>query len=301
MDRPARNKKSVDYSQFLDLEDDDGDFASSPPISKKARLEPKKEKKEKVVKKGHKEEAALPDPQRRRLPLDDKLYQRDLEVALALSVEETSAVIENDEKIPRNEASEDASRCIKDPDVTDVSFSNCSVNSSSLGLEEITDDNEDLIKGRGRRQAASKAITKQRKLLIDESGDEEEADEFHPDTIADGDSESDASFSGEDEEFEVKKSKKPSSSKVAKQKSKSVKKEKNGPEPQKAATRPPTQEIIKIKSMPAKKAPVTAPATSQPASHVQPPVGMKRPSWTPPGKLEDNQYTTATGVVTPLS
>lgn len=284
MERPARNKKSVDYSQFLDLADEDEDFASFPPVSKKARVETKKEKKEKPIKKTHKEEATANHSQTKRLPLEVKLYQRDLEVALALSVKETSVIIENDENIPRNEAPEDACRYIKDPDVSEVSFSNCSVDSSTIGLDEITDDNEDLVRGRGRRQAASKALTEQRKLLTEESGDEEEADEFHPDTVADEDSESDSSYSGEDEdeEFEVEKSKKPSTNKVVKEKPKSGQKEKNVPKTQKAATASPTPVTIKIKPMAAKKAPVSSPAASKPAVHSSPPVCMKRPAWTPP-------------------
>ncbi|XP_075715954.1 RAD51-associated protein 1 isoform X2 [Rhinoderma darwinii] len=279
MDRPARNKKSVDYSQFLDLEDDDEDFAASAPLSKRARVEPKKEKKEKTIKKTPKDETTLTDSQKKRLPLDDKLYQRDLEIALGLSVKETSVIIEIDEDIPRKEAPEDAYTNNKDLDLSEVSFSNCSVNSGTLGLDEITDDHEDLVRGRGRRQAACKAITEQRKLLTEESGDEEEAEEFNPDTT-DGDSESDASLSGEDEEFEVNESKKPSTGKVANQKPKSRNREKNVPKTQKAAAVPPL--TIKIKPMAANKAPVTSPAASKPALHSSPPVSGKRPAWTPP-------------------
>lgn len=297
MDRPARNKKNVDYSQFLDLADEDEDFASFPPASKKARVETKREKKEKPVKKTHKEEATTTNSQPKRLPLEDKLYQRDLEVALALSVKETSDIIEKDENIPRNEAPEDANRYNKDPEVSEVSFSNCSVDSSTLGLDEITDDNEDPLKGRSRRQAASKAITEQRKLLTEESGDEEEADEFHPDAVADEDSESDASYSDEDEEFEVKKSKKPSTNKVTKQKEKSGKKEKNAPKTQKTVTAPPAPVILKIKPVAAKKAPVSSPAASKPAVHSSPPVGMKRPAWTPPASSAASRSPLAAGTV----
>ncbi|CAJ0946336.1 unnamed protein product [Ranitomeya imitator] len=226
MDRPARNKKSVDYSQFLDLEDDDEDFASSAPVSKKARVETKKERKEKPIKKNHKEETITTNSQKKRLPLEDKLYQRDLEVALALSAKETSAIIENDENIPRNEAPEDPYRFIKDPDVSEASFSNCSVDSSTLGLDEITDDNEDPGRGRDHRQAASKAITEQRKLLTEESGDEEDADEFNPDTMA---------------------------------------------------------VTVNIKPLAAQNPAASSPAASKAALHYSPPVGVKRPAWTPPG------------------
>ncbi|XP_053108744.1 RAD51-associated protein 1 isoform X2 [Hemicordylus capensis] len=84
-----RNKKVVDYSQFGDADDDDEDFASiAVPSSKKSkRVHPDSKEK----KRAPKEEILL---QKRspikRVTLDDKVYQRHLEVALALSVDEPS-------------------------------------------------------------------------------------------------------------------------------------------------------------------------------------------------------------------
>ncbi|XP_018408943.1 PREDICTED: RAD51-associated protein 1 [Nanorana parkeri] len=224
MDRPVRNKKSVDYSQFLDLENDDEDFASSVPSSKKSRVETKKEKKEKPTKKPIDETSSPKNSQGKRLPLDEKIYKRDLEVALALSVQETSVIIENDENTSRSVSPAFFPGESKDPE---VSFSNCSVDSDVLGLDEITESNEEPVNGRSRRQAASKAITEQRKLLKDESSSEDDADEFKPDTAVYGDSDSDESYSGDDEEFEVKKSKKAATSKVPK--AKNEKKGKSNP------------------------------------------------------------------------
>ncbi|KAJ7329085.1 hypothetical protein JRQ81_015259 [Phrynocephalus forsythii] len=91
-----RNKKAVDYSQFGDTDDDDEDFASiSAPSNKKSKRVRSEPAKEKTVqrKQTYKEENRL---QKRspikRMALDDKLYHRDLEVALALSVDESSSV-----------------------------------------------------------------------------------------------------------------------------------------------------------------------------------------------------------------
>lgn len=89
--RPLRrNKKVVDYSLFGDAEDDDEDFASvAVPSNKKLKSVHSELKKEK--KKVPKEEVALKKkPSNKRVALDDKLYQRHLEVALALSVNEPS-------------------------------------------------------------------------------------------------------------------------------------------------------------------------------------------------------------------
>ncbi|XP_077325542.1 RAD51-associated protein 1 isoform X2 [Lithobates pipiens] len=315
MDRPARNKKSVDYSQFLDLENDDEDFTCSVPVSKKSRVETKKEKKEKSTKKPTEETSSPINSQGKRLPLDEKIYQRDLEVALALSVQKTSVIIENDENTPRT-----------DPE---TSFSNCSVDTSVLGLEEITESNEEAVNGRSRRQAASKAIAEQRKLLKDDSSSEEDADEFKPDAAVYEDSDSDESYSGDDEEFEVQKSEKAGASKVPKAKNekkgkttpkakrigddsenessfsgdeefdvkkskktaaskcakpKSAKKE-NSTLSKTVQNPSPAPVSIRIKPMPAK--PTAAPSSGikNTAGHSSPSVGMKRPAWSPPASL----------------
>ncbi|XP_063784554.1 RAD51-associated protein 1 isoform X3 [Pseudophryne corroboree] len=256
MDRHMRNTKTVDYSQFLELDNDDEDFASSAPLTKKARVETKREKKEKPTKKTHRQENTSPkNSQGKRVPLDEKLYQRDLGVALALSVQKTTAVVENNENTPPN------------------------------GLDEITDGNEELVIGRSRRQAASKALAEQRKLLTDDSGDEEAADDFKPDA-ADVDSESDSSYSGEDEEFEIKKPKKISTHKVAKQNVKGGKKDKDSPKPKTAAAPSSTTVSIKINPTQAKAAPVISPAPAKQTVLSSKPVGMKRPAWTPPASSE---------------
>ncbi|XP_063784553.1 RAD51-associated protein 1 isoform X2 [Pseudophryne corroboree] len=279
----ARNTKTVDYSQFLELDNDDEDFASSAPLTKKARVETKREKKEKPTKKTHRQENTSPkNSQGKRVPLDEKLYQRDLGVALALSVQKTTAVVENNENTPPNEAS---TYNVENHTDAEVSFSNCSVDSSTLGLDEITDGNEELVIGRSRRQAASKALAEQRKLLTDDSGDEEAADDFKPDA-ADVDSESDSSYSGEDEEFEIKKPKKISTHKVAKQNVKGGKKDKDSPKPKTAAAPSSTTVSIKINPTQAKAAPVISPAPAKQTVLSSKPVGMKRPAWTPPASSE---------------
>ncbi|XP_075066309.1 RAD51-associated protein 1 isoform X2 [Mixophyes fleayi] len=279
----ARNKKAVDYSQFLDLNNDDEDFASSAPVSKKARVETKKEKKEKPTKKTHKPETTSPkNSQGKRVPLDDKLYQRDLEFALALSVQKTSAVVEINEHAPRNVCVTEAAEYIVENNTDpEVSFSNCSVDSSVLGLDEITDSNEEVI-SRSRRQAACKAVTEQRKLLTDDSGDEEETDDYKPQAAVYVDSESDSSFTGEEEECEEFDVKKSSTKKVTKQNSKGVIKEKNIPKPKTAATSTSTPGSIKLKPIQAKKASDVSPAPPKHSAQHSAPGGMKRPAWTPP-------------------
>ncbi|KAM4748776.1 RAD51-associated protein 1 [Rhinophrynus dorsalis] len=330
MDRPVRMKKSVDYSQFGDIANDDEDFAfCSAPPSKKARVEKKKDKEDKSGKKSRKEETAFQQAEQgKRPPLDEKLYQRDLELALALSVQNTSVIVENGQakEVPTftdGETSEAA-----------VSFSNCSVDSSTLGLDEITNGNEDRTAGRSRRQAASKAITEQRKILVDDSGDDEAADDFKPDDAA-CESESDSSFSGEDEDeefklqkskkskasksprqkknekrerisksktsgdesessssfsgdnekFAMKQSKKSKANKSPNQKSKSEKKENITAKPKAAGSSVSPPVSIKVKSLPSITTPVSSPASAKSVLPHSPPVGMKRPTWSPPAVL----------------
>ncbi|XP_061477091.1 RAD51-associated protein 1-like [Rhineura floridana] len=88
-----RNKKAVDYSQFGSADDDDDDFADAAiPSSKKSKRVCSGSMKEKTVqqKKPSKEEIQLQKATpNKRVALDHRLYQRDLEVALALSVNES--------------------------------------------------------------------------------------------------------------------------------------------------------------------------------------------------------------------
>ncbi|XP_063303871.1 RAD51-associated protein 1 isoform X1 [Pelobates fuscus] len=283
MDRPVRVKKTVDYSLFGDVDNDDEDFAcSSAPPNKKSRVEVRKDKKEKSAKKPRKEgTTSQPNSQGKRLPLDDKLYHRDLEVALALSVQEKSLVGTSDDQFSKG------SPTLPDGSTrsADVSFSNCSVDSSTLGLDAITCSNEDQADGRNRRQAASKAIAEQRKLLADDSDNEDAGDEFKPDLATYSSSESDSNLSEEDEEFDIKMSSKLKANKETKQKcaKKSPKERKLVPKPRAAvsSTSPPVS--VKIKSLPAQRTALSSPTpVKQTQHHSSPPVGVKKQKWTPP-------------------
>ncbi|XP_054945092.1 RAD51-associated protein 1-like [Physeter macrocephalus] len=108
---------------------------------------------------------------------DDKLYQRDVEVALALSVKELPTV--------------------------------------TIDVEESQDKNLDQIPGEDdsqgsqrRRKAASQAVVQQRKILL-ENSDGDVADDSEADFATGEDSEDDSDFSEseDDESFTVRKSK----------------------------------------------------------------------------------------------
>ncbi|XP_060109691.1 RAD51-associated protein 1 [Heteronotia binoei] len=110
-----RNKKAVDYSQFGDADDDDDeDFTSiaapSNKKSKRVHAETKKKKMEPQNKLLRGEVELQKRAAKKRVPLDDKLYQRDLEVALALSVSEpalgTCKVKDSQEQVQHESANE---------------------------------------------------------------------------------------------------------------------------------------------------------------------------------------------------
>ncbi|XP_063251608.1 RAD51-associated protein 1 isoform X2 [Prinia subflava] len=176
MARPARrNKKVVDYSQFGDLEDDDEDFA---PSSKKSRTQLKESKKEKKEKPKKAKEVTPSQTQTlsKRLSLDDKLYKRDLEVALALSVKEKSSSpqeVQNSEEQGKNIESENMQR--RPP------FSNCSVDSELLGLNQVMDD--DTPEGDGRQRTAATKVPAHHKSLVVDSDDRTHDLDSEPESV----------------------------------------------------------------------------------------------------------------------
>ncbi|XP_007935380.1 RAD51-associated protein 1 [Orycteropus afer afer] len=227
--RPVRYKKPVDYSQFEDS-DSDGDFVSTAPLNKKSRTDPKELKQknpEPKLKNLQKEDIPLEEktPKKRlfegifsvptsivplhsKMALDDKLYQRDLEVALALSVKETPTVTiavpesESQDKSIRKYDNSETEAMAKSPHI-----SNCSVASDYLDLDKITE--EDFHDVQGKRKAASKAVIQQRKILLEGSdGDSVNNSESDLETSKDSEDESDFGESEDnDEEFTVRKSK----------------------------------------------------------------------------------------------
>uniref|UniRef100_A0A8C0TZH6 RAD51 associated protein 1 n=1 Tax=Cyanistes caeruleus TaxID=156563 RepID=A0A8C0TZH6_CYACU len=172
-DAARRNKKVVDYSQFGDLEDDDEDFA---PSSKKSRTQLKESKKEKKEKPKKPREVTPSQTLNKRLSLDDKLYKRDLEVALALSVKEKSTnpqEVKNSEEQGKTIESENTQR--RSP------FSNCSVDSELLGLNQVMDDN--TPDGDGRQRTAEDKVPVHHKSLVVDSDDRAHDLDSEPESV----------------------------------------------------------------------------------------------------------------------
>ncbi|XP_037370417.1 RAD51-associated protein 1 [Talpa occidentalis] len=289
MVRPVRHKKPVNYSQF-EASDSDDDFVSATiPSNKKSRTtseELKLEKPKPKLKTLQKEDIPVQEKTpKKRLALDDKLYQRDLEVALALSVKELPVVTtdveksqdESIEKQVNNEA--ETKNKNKSPHI-----SNCSVASDYLDLDKITEE-DDSHGVQGKRKAASKAAAQQRKILL-EGSDGDSADDSEPDFVAGEESEDDSDFDeseDDDENFTVRKSKvKEIKKKEVKGKSPVARKEKktkskfSSLDSAPAAVKPECQPSPKMMSL-------SSEATRKPLQILSPSAESKRPKWVPPG------------------
>ncbi|XP_028910197.1 RAD51-associated protein 1 isoform X1 [Ornithorhynchus anatinus] len=168
MARPVRAKKPVDYSQFGDSDNDgDDDFVSSAaPSNKRSRLSLKEggrgSQEKPKLKRPQKEQV----PQEKRVSLDDKLFQRSLEVALALSAKEPSACSaglqesrgKGDSRFPGAEKWNDAAE--QGPGQRLPHLSNCSVAGDCLGLDAITaGDGSQQQEGRAESPAPSRTLT----------------------------------------------------------------------------------------------------------------------------------------------
>ncbi|XP_048371109.1 RAD51-associated protein 1 [Sphaerodactylus townsendi] len=163
-----RSKKAVDYSQFGDGDDsDDEDFTSiAAPSHKKSKRETKKKKE--PQNKLPKEEVQLQKrAPNKRVALDDKLYHRDLEVALALAVNEPA-------------------------------LGTCKVkDSQEQVLHESANRRDGTVKDSQQRTAAS-----QQKPLSESQGSGSSAHSYEPEAISTEESKANSSFSEDsDDEF----------------------------------------------------------------------------------------------------
>ncbi|KAM5332909.1 RAD51-associated protein 1 isoform 3-T3 [Glossophaga mutica] len=287
MVRSVRNKKPVDYSQFEDSDDDDDFVSATGPLNKKSRTTPKELKLERPkpkLKNLQKEDIPLQEKTpKKRMALDDKLYQRDLEVALALSVKEIPTVTidleDSQGKTFLYCGNGETERMDKSPHI-----SNCSVASDYLDLDKITED-DDSHGARGKRKAASKAAVQQRKILL-EGSDGDSAKDSEPDYDTGEDSEDDSDISeseDNDEDFTMRNSKEIKKKEV-KVKSPVEKKKKPKSKCNALVTSVDSAPAaIKSKSQPSpKKVCHSSEASRKPLQICSPSAEIKRPKWVPP-------------------
>ncbi|XP_040003797.1 RAD51-associated protein 1 isoform X2 [Xiphias gladius] len=293
MDRPSRKTKTVNYCETKDF-DDDEDFACvKAPPSKKAREDVKQEHNKSSSKSSSQEtDSQSTLSQNSRGPLDQKLYERDLDAAITLSLLNNAERIKDQSPASKGVLKLQL-RVNENTDPSSLHLSNCSVDGAVLGLDEITSEKGLPAPSRQRKAATEE----QRKKLKEE--DEEYQPKLTPGYnffIPPGE-ESDEDFSEaeerEDEEFTVKKvrktkkkekvtrnekTKSPPASKKEKQPSKTSK-SKSQAEASTPMRTPPT-----AKPAPKRPASSSTVTTSKPAVSLSP-AGGRIPKWTPPGQI----------------
>lgn len=293
MERPSRKTKVVNYSLDQDFHDDDEDFASmKAPPSKKARESVKDHERMKTKKPSSKSASQESDSQSlggiQRVSVDDKLYNRDLEAALTLSLLQTAELKKEHGSTHQEVMNQPQRECEQiDPALR---LTNCSVDINLLGLDQITSEQGSLCSPHIQRKAASKAMEQQKAILKDE--------DYQPKETTD--SESDDDFSdqaeSEDEEFTVKKAKKTNKKDKITKKEKTKqpqvsKKEKQAiTKPSKArphstaspkVVRSPT---VEVKPALVERHPST-PTVSRSLSVSVSPAGGRVPKWNPPAQI----------------
>ncbi|XP_051011616.1 RAD51-associated protein 1 [Acomys russatus] len=295
MVRPTRNKKPVNYSQFEGSggESDDDFISATTPINKKSKTVPKelKQSKPKPNLKNLQKEDILPtEPPKKRVALDDKVFQRGLEVALALSVKELPALASQVKTSQEKSTDQQGNRKTEIMDKCPC-VSNGSVASDGLeDLDKIVEEG-DASSADGEKTAASKADAQQRRRgVLSESSNGSGADDTEPDTATDSEGDSDFDESEEsDEDFSVRKSKvkekkktvqkKPAVEKVGKKEKKSKPKcEASVPSVDPA----PASIDSGSPSLPQAVIGLSSEASRNPARMCSPSAEGKRPKWVPP-------------------
>ncbi|XP_049617568.1 RAD51-associated protein 1 [Syngnathus scovelli] len=237
MERPARKTKNVNYFESVDVDNDDEDFVSvkPPPGKKLKQQEHHNTSSQKATQEIHKSRKAL----------DEKLLSRDLEAAITLSLLDSSNTEGRKEAPPAGQADENT-------DPASLHRSNCSVDTSLLGLDEISKE-------------------KQRRCPRDDDND------YEPKLTPDSASEEDLS---EDEEFTMKSKRQKKEQRDQRKPHKRPDGERRPPklkaQPRTACAAPSTPTL---RSPPMLKA-----AVSKPPISVSP-TGARIPKWNPPGQI----------------
>lgn len=286
MDRPSRKTKTVNYYESRDP-DDDEDFAfSNAPPSKKPRESGKQEGKKSSSKPSSQDSESTASQQSRK-PLNERLHDRDLEAALTLSFLNNSNDRMDQAKCNVSGVAKVQVVADENTDPKSLHLSNCCVDSTAFGLEEISAEKESLSK---QRKAAAIAAEESRKTLKNEDKD------YEPKPTPESDSDEDFSepAESEDEEFTVKNVSK--TKKKAKEKSGQVKaapapkKTKPSSKPAKSKTPGGAATTALARSPPVAKVAPKRPASCSSVPSSRPalspiPAGGRVPKWNPPGQV----------------
>lgn len=268
MDRPSRKTKSVNYCESKKFDDDEEDFAfAKAPPSKRS----KEALKQLNNKKSNSCQESSPQSllsQNSRKPLDVKIYERDLEAAISLSMLNSSKSAIKEDMIDQIGVDENT-----EPSV--LHLSNCSVDVACLGLDQITSD--------------STAPSKKRKDVPDVQKNKvmTQDDDYQPCVASDSESDDYSEHDSEDEEFTVKKASKTKKQQVTKngkaKQTPSDKRQKKSQKSKSTVVSTPIRTALTTKNTPELARSVST-KVSKPAACLSP--GVSRvPKWNPPGQI----------------
>ncbi|XP_035304614.1 RAD51-associated protein 1 isoform X4 [Cricetulus griseus] len=278
------------------------------PRNKKSKTMPKELKQDKPkpnLKNLQNEEILPAKVPKKRMALDDKVFQRGLEVALALSVKELPAVTN---QVQNSQEKSTDSQGDRKTEISDKSppISNCSVTSvnsvcywkqtkttvypefsltflSPEDLDKIVEE-EDASSVEGEKKITSEAEAPQRRVLSEDS-DGSSANDTEPDSATGEDSENDSNFDESeesDEDFSVRKNKVKETKKKAVQRKPAVEKEKKSKHKYEASVDV-APAAIKSGSLSLPQAVgLPSESTRKPAKMCSPSAEGKRPKWIPP-------------------
>uniref|UniRef100_A0A8C2VVJ6 RAD51 associated protein 1 n=1 Tax=Chinchilla lanigera TaxID=34839 RepID=A0A8C2VVJ6_CHILA len=303
MVRPVRNKKPVNYSQFEASDSDDDFISPTVPLSKKSRITPtpkelKQDKPKPNLKTVQKEDILLQEnTPKKRMTLDDKIFQRGLEAALALSVKEHPPVT-ND--VQKSQGIEKHGSSKTETMNKSLHISNCSVAGDYLDLDQITEE-DDACSVQGKRKAPEAAVQRRKMLL--ENSDGSSASDTEPDDATGEDSENDSDFdeSEDEEDFTITKRKvKENKKKEVKVKSPVEKKEKKSKSKCNAlvTTVDSSPATIKSEFQSSPKEVSSSEATRKPLQIRSPSAESRRPKWVPPASVSSSSNSSPLAGVT---
>ncbi|XP_069862126.1 RAD51-associated protein 1 isoform X2 [Dipodomys merriami] len=293
----------------MDSDSDDDFMPTSVPLNKKSRArlkEPTQESPKAKLKNLQKESIPLQEKTpKKRVPLDDKIFQRGLEAALALSAKQLPTV-NGDVPASRGQSVEKHGGSEAETMRESPILSGCCVASDSSDLDRTAGEGDGDAPGvRGKRKAVCAAAAQQRKVLEEgSSGDSPEA--------ASG-SDGPAGEEGEDSDFSQSEDTGEDFT-VTKSKVKAMKEMKVKPPPEKKEkkTKPKCSTLgtpvasspaaVKLESQPSpSKVALSSKAPRTPAQRCSPAAESKRPTWVPPAPSGNSSSRVAGGSAPPPS
>ncbi|XP_025088154.1 RAD51-associated protein 1-like [Pomacea canaliculata] len=305
--RSARSHKQVNYAKFDDELDDDFVDSTPPPSKKQKKIDikectQKEKKKDENVTSFHNAEMKKATANAKRVPVEEKVYERDLQAALELSLVNTQ---NNRECSPDHVHHSIPATEIAAKRLDDIQFKKMQSPVKSVSGTGVPDTDEIEFLGtvvcsannspQPRRQAA--AMKDFNSADDSESSDEEDlsADEEYTSDCSDNDSDFDGGSSSKRKATDKSKTSSSLKKTVAKKstpKISSKKSKKFGVDAQKQSVSNPVSEHLTSS---------TALSRSSASGSGNNPLSCRKPAWTPPGQSDGTKTPKSLALKSPSS